>query len=63
MPSGNARKYLSEYFDLSKEYKSPYAVDPYNVDSICINPTGKVLSGNIYEQDILEIMKKYQEKI
>lgn len=63
LPAGNARKYLSEYFDLSKEYKSPYAVDPYDIDTISVNPDGRVLNGNIYEQDILTIMDKYQEAL
>lgn len=63
LPAGNARKYLSEYFDLGKEYKSPYAVDPYDIDTISVNPDGRVLNGNIYEQDILTIMDKYQEAL
>ena len=59
LPHGNAKKYLSEYFDLSKEYVSPYAVDPYDIDSISVNPDGKVLNGNIYERNILDIMEDY----
>lgn len=63
LPSGNARKYLSEYYDLSKEYKSPYTVNPYDVDTISINPDGKFLNGNIYHQSILEIMDGYQKSL
>ena len=63
LPSGNARRYLSEYFDLNKEYKSPYAVDPYDIDTISVNPDGKLLGGNIYEQHILDIMDIYQKSL
>lgn len=63
LPSGNARKYLSEYFDLNKEYKSPYAVDPYDIDTISVNPDGKLLGGNIYKQNILDIMDTYRKSL
>ena len=63
LPAGNARKYLSEYFDLEKEYKSPYAVNPYYIDTVSVNPNGSVLNGNIYEQDISTIMDKYQKSL
>ena len=58
-PSGNARKYLSEYFDLSKETKSPYWEDPQDVRSVCVGPDGNLIGGNIYKQDISEIFSAY----
>ena len=61
-PSGNARKYLSEYFDLSKEIKSPYWEDPKDVRSICFSPNGDILNGNIYRQDICDILTSYTPK-
>lgn len=59
-PSGNARKYLSEYFDLSTEPKSPYWEDPQDIRSVCISPDGNLLQGNIYRQDIAEIFAAYE---
>lgn len=61
-PSGNALKYLSEYFDLSKKYVSPYAENPEDVRAICISPNGDVLGGNIYQTDILDIIANYKPK-
>ena len=58
-PGGNALKYLSEFFDVEKEYVSPYAEDPRDVQSISISPNGDVLGSNIYQADILDIIKKY----
>ena len=58
-PSGNALKYLSDFFDMGKEYISPYAENPEDVHSICISPNGDVLGGNIYQTDILDIIKNY----
>ena len=58
-PEGNARKYLSEYF--SEEIpKNPYVEDPYNVRCVSFSPNGDVLGGNVYECDILEIIKDYE---
>lgn len=59
-PSGNALKFLSEYFDLSKEYTNPYMEDPKDVRSICVSPNGDVLGGNIYKADILDIIEEYR---
>lgn len=58
VPSGNALTYLSEYFDMSKEYVSPYTENPADIRAISINPDGNVLDGNIYETDI-QIFLKY----
>lgn len=58
-PRGNALKYLGEYFDNNKEYKSPYEEDPMNVKTISFNPNGDVLDGNVYENDIIDIINVY----
>lgn len=60
IPVGNAQKYFSEYYDLSKEYVSPYAENPFDVHTITISPNGDVLGGNIYKDDILTILDGYQ---
>lgn len=61
-PAGNALKYLGEYFDLSKEIRSPYWEDPEDVRSVCFSPNGDVLNGNVYKQDILDIISSYSPK-
>lgn len=58
-PAGNARKYLSEYYDLSKEYTNPYEEDPKDIRGICVDPNGDLLGGNVYQTDILEILEQY----
>ena len=59
LPCGNALKYLGEYYDLIQNYISPYAENPRDVRSICISPNGDVLGGNIYQSDIMDIIKRY----
>ena len=59
-PSGNAIKYLSEYFDLNKEQKSPYWEDPSDIHAICFSANGDILGSNIYNQDITEILSNYK---
>lgn len=59
-PSGNALKYLGDYFDPNKEYVSPYEENPENIHAISISPNGDVLNDNIYRTDILEIFEKYE---
>lgn len=61
-PSGNALVYLSEYFDLSKETKSPYEEDPYEVQAICFSANGDVLDSNIHNQKIEKILSDYSPK-
>ena len=57
-PEGNARKYLSEYFT-DKLPENPYVEDPRNVRCVSFAPNGDVLGGNVYEHDIMEIIKDY----
>lgn len=59
-PSGNALKYLGDYFDKNREYINPYEEDPMNVTTISFNPNGDVLDGNVYESDIIDIIHGYR---
>ena len=61
-PEGNAKKYLMEYFEKDKEYINPYSDDPMDVTCISINPDGSVFDGNIYDESILKILKRYDAK-
>lgn len=57
-PEGNALKYLSEYFEASKP-ENPYVEDPRDVRCISFSANGDVLGGNVYQKDIMEIIKDY----
>lgn len=59
-PSGNALKYLGEYFDLTEEHKNPYQENPEDVRAVCFSANGDVLGSNVYEKDIREILKEYK---
>lgn len=59
-PSGNALKYLGDYFDKNTEYESPYKENPKNVKTISFSANGDVLGGNIYNNSILEIIENYK---
>lgn len=61
-PSGNAVKYLGEYFDSSKEIKNPYQEDPIDIRAICFSANGDILNSNIYEQNIIKILSSYCPK-
>lgn len=63
IPNGNALQYLSDYFDMSQEYISPYEEDPRDIQSICVVPNGDVLNGNIHKTKILEILETYEPRI
>ena len=58
-PSGNARKYLAEYFtgDIPK---NPYVEDPRDVHCVSFSPNGDVLNGNVYREDIMDIISGYE---
>jgi len=56
---GNAKKYLSEYFDNKQEATNPYEDDPQDIRAVCFNSNGDVLKGNIYENRIMEILNSY----
>ena len=57
-PAGNALEYLGEYF-LESSPQNPYIEDPCNVKCISFAATGDVLDGNIYKNDIMEIIESY----
>lgn len=59
-PSGNARKYLSEYFDNDREYVNPYDEDPGDVHTISFNPNGDVLNGNVNREPVMDIINSYR---
>ena len=59
-PSGNAVKYLKEYFDEAKEYACPYDDDPKDIQTIGFSPNGDVLDSNVYQKGILEILQDYR---
>lgn len=61
-PAGNALKYLSQYFDLSKQEKSPYEENPEDIRAICFGANGDILGSNIYEKDIMDILEEYTVK-
>ena len=57
-PEGNALKYLSEFFEDSYP-ENPYIENPCDVRCISFSPNGDVLNGNVYKQDIMEIINDY----
>jgi len=59
-PSGNALKYLGDYFDENVEYINPYEEDPRDIRTISFSPDGEVLDGNVYKKGILDILEEYR---
>ena len=57
-PEGNALKYLSAYFK-NESPENPYREDPNDIRCISFSPNGDVLGGNIYKNNVIEIMKNY----
>lgn len=62
-PSGNALKYLSEYFEQIKEIKNPYEENPADIQTVSFSANGDVLGSNIYKQDIREILSAYSPQL
>ncbi len=58
-PSGNAIKYLGEYFDPQNPISDPYVEDERDIRSLSFSENGDVLGGNIYKNDILDIISSY----
>lgn len=58
-PSGNAVKYLEKYFDKNAEYINPYEENPRDIRTICFSSNGDVLDSNIYQKNIIDILKEY----
>ena len=57
-PEGNAKKFLAEYFTQVCP-ENPYVEDSCDVRSLSFSPDGDVLGGNVYKQDIIDILKNY----
>lgn len=57
-PEGNAKKYLGQYFT-SNHAENPYIEDPRDVKCLSFDPNGNILNGNIYQKDILDILRDY----
>ena len=57
-PEGNALKYLADYFT-DYFYENPYRDEPCNVKCVSFEPNGDVLDGNVYQNDIMEILRAY----
>ncbi len=55
---GNALKYLAEYFT-DELPENPYVEDPRDVRCVSFEPNGDVLGGNMYRNDIMEIIENY----
>ena len=70
-PAGNANKYLSDYFPRPEtvDLTTPCGEMPYTgrldeIDSVSVSPNGDLNGcsfaiGNIYKNDVLEILEKY----
>ena len=58
-PEGNANKYLSEYFTDNLP-ENPYEEDERDVRCVSFSASGDVLSGNVYEADVMEILENYR---
>lgn len=58
-PSGNALKYLSEYFPDGVEQSNPYEENPEDIRALSVCPNGDVLNGNLYKSHILDIIESY----
>ena len=61
-PEGNALKFLPEYFK-KNAVKNPYTEDPCQIKCLSVEPDGGVLGGNVYRQDVMEIIKSYSPKV
>ena len=57
-PEGNAIKYLAEYFTDNLP-ENPYVEDPCDVRCVSFSSNGDALNGNVYKQDIMEILNNY----
>ena len=49
-----------EYFDDNAAQTSPYEEDPEDIKTVSFAPNGDVLNGNVYETDILELIRTYR---
>jgi len=61
-PKGSALIYLKEYFK-GEIAEDPYREDPKNVTCASVSPNGDVLGGNVYRQDMAEILERYTPEL
>ena len=59
-PSGNALKYLREYFEENVVPFNAYDEDPADVRTLSFSPNGDLLNGNTYKTDVLELLETYR---
>lgn len=57
-PEGNALRFLSDYFE-NVSPENPYVEDPRDVRCVSVSANGDVLGGNLYLQDVTEILANY----
>ncbi|MBR5140838.1 MAG: radical SAM protein [Clostridia bacterium] len=57
-PEGNALEYLSEYFTDNRP-ENPYEEDECDVRCVSFSADGEVLRGNIYREDVMQILSNY----
>ena len=57
-PEGNALVYLADYF-VKNIPENPYTDDPCDVKCLSFDSNGDVLDGNVYRNNIMEIIEKY----
>jgi hypothetical protein len=57
-PEGNAARYLAAYFTDSRP-RNPYEEDPWDVRCLSVSSNGDLLDGNLYRQDVLDILTQY----
>ena len=55
---GNARRYLAEY-EAAARSENPYREDSCDVRCLSFSANGDVLGGNVYREDIMEVIKNY----
>ena len=57
-PEGNALTYLSDYFK-GTCVDNPYEEDPQDVRCLSFSANGDLLDGNVYRENIIDIIKNY----
>lgn len=61
-PSGNALKYLSEYFSVDQHPHNPYQENSDELRTLCVSPNGDLLDGNVYQTNVFDIIYDYMQK-
>ena len=61
-PEGNALKYLADYFTTQAPI-NPYIENPQDLRCISFAANGDVLGGNVYRQDIVDLLREYKPRM